>query len=209
MQVSIIVPDQMVIVDGRAISPIDMSGMGAVRAVQWDGATGHEELNTGENKDIASISKYQFILDRWQAAADAIDNPVVTREELLALKVNEVNATTDVLIATGFVYPDENGQAIRLLEVDQHNFEGEKNMYAELAWDGVDVSGYFPLQVKINSSALGEPVFLTINSLDDYKTFVRAGKMYIRQCLADGWQIKADLQAKTLEELNSWVDPRL
>ncbi len=144
----------------------------------------------------------------WLSGGNSPD-PVYTRDQVLAQKISAVNATTDVLIATGFVYPDADGQPVRLLEVDQHNFEGEKNMYAELAWDGADVSGYFPVQVKVNKTASGAPVFLTINSLDEYKTFVRAGKMYIRQCLADGWQIKADLQTKTLEELTSWVDPRL
>ncbi len=209
MNVSIIVPDKTVIVSGRAISPVSMDGVGGIRAVQWDGVTGHEELNTGENVPLNSIAKYQFLLDRWQAEADAIDNPPpATREEVLAKKILEVNAKTDAMIETGFVYPDSDGQAVRLTEVDQHNFEGEKNLYAELAWDGIDVSGYFPLNVKVNRSASGDPVFLTIESLAAYKDFIRAGKFYIRGCLAAGWSIKADLQTKTLEELNSWVDPR-
>ena len=91
MQASIIVPDAVVVVDGRAISPIDMTGIGGVHAVQWDGVTGHEELTTGENVSLDNINKYQFIIDRWQAAADAIDNqPPLTKQEMTDKRLDDV-----------------------------------------------------------------------------------------------------------------------
>jgi len=76
MQLTINKPDQTVIKDGIGIAPIDMSGMPEdVRIVQWQDIKGHEELEDATNVTIYDITPYQFMIDRYDAAADLIDNP--------------------------------------------------------------------------------------------------------------------------------------
>lgn len=140
---------------------------------------------------------------KWDGAKWVEDQAAILLE-----KLDSVDTKTNELIETGWVYPDTNGQQVRLNRGDQVNYEGEKNLYAELDYDGVDVSGYFPLGVKVWTDAIGAPVMLTMDSLADYKTFIRAGKSFIRGKLEEGWALKIQLTAMTLEELLNWTDPR-
>ena len=134
---------------------------------------------------------------------------VEDQEAILIEKLDSVDSKTNELIETSWVYPDANGQHIRLTRGDQSNYEGEKNLYAELDYDGVDVSEYFPLGIKVWTDENGSPVMFTMNSLVEYKTFIRAGKTFIRGKLEEGWTLKSQLATMTLEELLNWADPRI
>jgi hypothetical protein len=91
MQLTIIKPDQLVIKDGRGISPVDMEGMEEeVRVAQWKEDTGHEELNDGTNVVLHDISKYQFMVERFDEIAYAIDNPPPPQPE----EIQEANVIT-------------------------------------------------------------------------------------------------------------------
>ena len=130
------------------------------------------------------------------------------KDTVLAQLLDAVDGKTNQLIETGWVYPDANGQEIRLNGVDQANYEGEKNLYAELDYDGVDVTSYFPLDVKVWTGPSGEPIMVSMVDLAAYKTFIRAGKGHIRTKLQEGWLLKGALIAMDIEGLKSWEDPR-
>lgn len=128
--------------------------------------------------------------------------------QLLQICVNDIDAKTEELIKTGWRYPDASGQQIRLEQDDQINFEGDKNDFVEMEADGVDVSPYFPMQIKVWTGERGEAVMLSINDLSTYKDFVRAGKAHKRTMLREGYFLKNSLSTMTFEELKAWEDPR-
>ena len=102
MRVSIIVPDGMVVVDGvgRKVSMEDV--LPGVHAVQWNGRTGDVELSepVHANIKIDDLSPYQFLLDRWTAAAPKpVDPPLPpTKDEQLARTL--ADPALDALIDT-------------------------------------------------------------------------------------------------------------
>ncbi len=153
------------------------------------------------------IANIQLYIDRMADPYYGM-NDTEKKQQLLIDTLDAVDKKTDELIATGWVYPDASGQAVRMLDRDQANFEGEKNLYVELAVDGVDVSSYFPVEIKVATAANGAPVMLTIADITAYKTFVRAGKMYIKGRLQEGWGLKNQLTTMSLQDLENWVDPR-
>lgn len=67
MRLTIIRDDGVCGVDG-VFKMIDLSELPAgVRAVQWDGATGHVEYYDSANSTITDIGVYQIFIDRWAA----------------------------------------------------------------------------------------------------------------------------------------------
>lgn len=69
MKLTIIKEDQLVAKDGNNLSPIDMTGLAAnFWALQWDGSAGEIEYTDAPNETITSISDYQFMVDRFDAA---------------------------------------------------------------------------------------------------------------------------------------------
>jgi hypothetical protein len=100
MRLTIIKPDQLVIKDGRGIRPIDMTGMEEeVIAVQWDEDSGHEELEDGSNVVLHDISKYQFMVDRFDDAAYIIDTPPPPTPE----EIEEMNARKALALRNDFM----------------------------------------------------------------------------------------------------------
>jgi hypothetical protein len=100
MKLTIIKPDQVVIKDNRPIAPIDMTGMEEeVRVVQWDEDTGHEELEDGTNVLLHDISKYQFMVDRFDEAAYIIDNPPPPTQA----EIEEMNAKHALALRNDFM----------------------------------------------------------------------------------------------------------
>lgn len=93
MRLSIIIPDNVVVIDGRA-EAVDLKNMPAgVRVVQWDGSVGHVEFyNSADtayqpNIPLHSIDDYQWVIDAWNAAAAESDEKKVEmgkREQELA-----------------------------------------------------------------------------------------------------------------------------
>lgn len=86
-KVTIVKPDNIVIVDG-VDRIVDCSGEAAnLHAVQWDGSAGEVEYNDGTpNATIDSISAYQSLIDAHTAAAP----PVQTEAEWLADQTYDV-----------------------------------------------------------------------------------------------------------------------
>ncbi len=98
MQVTIIKPDNYIVVNGRGTMSVDLSSMpDGVRVVQWHDGKGEIELTevgsiTGReypvNQAITDIALYQPLIDAAIAAFDLEDNPPPppppTSEELLA-----------------------------------------------------------------------------------------------------------------------------
>ena len=81
MRITIIKADSLVMVDGFAISGIDLSSLPAnFHALQWYGENGEVEYVDPEtfhrsNVQISSIAPYQPYVDAWSAAKYLIDNP--------------------------------------------------------------------------------------------------------------------------------------
>ena len=98
MKVTIIKPDNYIVVNGRGTMSVDLSSMpDGVRVVQWLDGKGEVELTeigsiTGReypvNQAITDITTYQPLIDAAIAAFDLEDNPPPppppTAEELLA-----------------------------------------------------------------------------------------------------------------------------
>jgi len=186
-----------------AYSDLDLTGKNYIDYAPDDGRyiDDSDRDTTLPNSDYDNI--IATIKDTYHGMSD-LEKKVAVLQKKLAM----VDSKTNQLIETGWVYPDAQGQAVRLNSDDQSNYEGEKNLYAELDYDGVDVSLYFPLEVKVWTGPSGEPVMLAIADLAAYKTFIRAGKGHIRSKLQEGWQLKTALIAMSLEELTAWEDPR-
>lgn len=86
MRVSIIVPDRMVVVDGVA-RQVDITGVEKdLHAVQWTDTSGDVEYMGANRRNVAitDLTPYQFLLDRWVAAAPPAP-PVapMTKDDLL------------------------------------------------------------------------------------------------------------------------------
>jgi len=86
-KVTIVKPDNKVIVDG-VDRIVDCSGQAAnLHAVQWDGSAGEVEYNDGTpNAIIDSISAYQSLIDAHAAAAPVVQ----TEAEWLADQTYDV-----------------------------------------------------------------------------------------------------------------------
>lgn len=99
MKITIIPKDGFVSVDGKGLIGIDMSGAPEnIHAVQFDSPYGHTEYNDGTpNSIIASISPFQFLVDRYNVAlAEQIEretNPYygMSLEEAKQAKCNKVD----------------------------------------------------------------------------------------------------------------------
>lgn len=76
MNITIIKPDRMCIIDGVA-HIIDMDELPSnIHAIQWDGSSGWVEYNNGAaNEEITAIDQYQVILDRHAEAVIAASDP--------------------------------------------------------------------------------------------------------------------------------------
>ena len=129
MQVTIVREDNLVVVDGRAIHGIDMTGLpDNLHAVQWDGTAGHEEWTDRHNTDLDDIAKYQTIIDRWQAAADEIDNPPPpTRDEALQQMLGQIDLEASTRNHLDFIYDKGDGTVSHHYEADDNSIQAVQN----------------------------------------------------------------------------------
>lgn len=68
MRLTIIRDDGVCGIDGF-FKTIDLSELPVgVRAVQWDGTTGHVEYYESANSVLTDIAGYQIFIDRWTVA---------------------------------------------------------------------------------------------------------------------------------------------
>lgn len=92
MRLTIIAPDGTVGIDGD-FRNVDLSALDAnIRALQWDGTTGHIEFNDGTpNQTINNIAEYTSIVDAWNALTPPPPTPP-TEAELLAQAVEAIRS---------------------------------------------------------------------------------------------------------------------
>lgn len=76
MQVSVIIPDKTIVVDGEALQFDFQSFPPGLRAVQWAGVSGKMEFNTGADQWFDNIAIVQPYVDAWQAEKDRLANEV-------------------------------------------------------------------------------------------------------------------------------------
>lgn len=101
MKLTIIVPDSVAAVNGE-FRKLNLTGLDpAIRAVQWDGATGHIEFDDGRvNQTINSIDSFMQIVNAWNALTP--QPPTLT--ELKAQKVEQINTARNAEESAGFSY---------------------------------------------------------------------------------------------------------
>lgn len=107
MRVTIIQEDGVVGIGG-VFRQVDLSALfEGVRAVQWDGETGHVENHDGTNAVLTEIAVFQPFIDLWTAAAPP-PPPPPTLTELKAAAHARINvayqAAVDALTAG---YPED------------------------------------------------------------------------------------------------------
>ncbi|SCX82423.1 hypothetical protein [Nitrosospira sp. Nsp13] len=69
MRITIIRDDGVVGVDGL-FRQVDLSALPPeIRAIQWNGMSGHIEYDTAANAPLEAITAFQWIVDRWAAAS--------------------------------------------------------------------------------------------------------------------------------------------
>ena len=101
MDIVIVVPDKLMIVDGFCIFDMDMNGLpNNLRAVQFNSKSKHEEYENLPNVHIVDFNKYQFMLDRFNIRKAAIDNENF---------IQEMRSTTDPYFA---MTPEEKQVAL-------------------------------------------------------------------------------------------------
>lgn len=99
MKLTIIRDDQMVGVNGE-FRVVDVSGMNPlIRAVQWNGTTGHIEYDDGPNEDISDVTEFQSQIDLWTAAVPPAP-PAPTSMERIASAHTRINAAYEQAVNT-------------------------------------------------------------------------------------------------------------
>lgn len=90
MRLTIIAPDGKVGIDGE-FRTVDLTALDAnIRALQWNGTTGHIEFNDGKpNQTISNIADYDSVITDWNALTPPPPTPP-TEAELLAQAVESI-----------------------------------------------------------------------------------------------------------------------
>ena len=121
---------------------------------------------------------------------------------------DNVNELTHELIVEGMLFPvsGANGGYARvpMNDEDQHNYIG-----MTISKDFLSYSGPDAVHVKCIDLVTGEDVFYYPPDANAVITFWGAGMQHVKVKLEEGWAIKADIMAMTVQELKNWVDPRL
>ncbi len=98
MRITIVRDDSVVGVDG-VFRRVDLSAMPAgIRAVQWNGISGHIEYDDALNMPLQSIVDFQQFIDAWSAAAPQPPAPAPLPEPKIAA-LNRVNGAYQAAIA--------------------------------------------------------------------------------------------------------------
>ena len=110
MQVTIMRGDGVVGVNGL-FRPVDLSSLSTgVRAVQWNGVSGHveyAEYTKAANTPLETIADFQPFIDRWTAAAPP-PPPPPTAAEMKTAALNRINAAYGAAVtAMTAGYPED------------------------------------------------------------------------------------------------------
>jgi hypothetical protein len=84
MRVTIVLSDNVVLVDFKALNTLDLSELDpGIHAIQWNNDAGHIEYTDGrENEIIADTLLFDNIVARHAEAIYAIEHPVFTLDEM-------------------------------------------------------------------------------------------------------------------------------
>lgn len=121
--ISIIPSDNAVYIDGTGFGNIDLSWLpGSVRAIQWDGTSGHVEHGTQyavtANERIADFSPYARAVELWTKAKEAAEllaeqAAQEAEQEQLALQAEREQQQKDTLrlmrLNPFFSSPEQSG----------------------------------------------------------------------------------------------------
>ena len=139
--VSVIVPDRVILVDGLALQ-FDFAAGENVRAVQWHNQTGHIELLDGTNVAVASYDKdvrpYVALWEAEKARLDALAAAQLEEENQIekvrARAMARIDAATSAAILAGFDHRIDPGTGtpetlhFSYDSFDQQNFADTANM---------------------------------------------------------------------------------
>jgi hypothetical protein len=131
MRLTIIREDGVVGIDGK-FRKVDMSSLPPnIRAVQWNGGTGHVEYDDMSNAEISSITSFQIFIDFWNAAAN---QPMeASSAELKAAALSRIdNAYRAAVQGITGVYPREEIESWPRQETEAR--EWLKDASAETPW---------------------------------------------------------------------------
>lgn len=107
-----------------------------------------------------------------------------TWEEVKSMLVEAINEHTQETIINGFVW---NDQRVWLSDENQRNFMMMEKQPNEL----------YPLKVKINEDADGQPIYYTFVSEEEFASFSKLGSQHVLNTWMAGWREKDSLNPKT------------
>jgi len=121
MRVTIIRDDSVIGVDG-VFRRVDLSALTAnIRAVQWNGTSGHIEYDDTANTLLTSIAEFQQFVDLWKAAASEqiASLPGSSPDQMKAVAVARINtAYQSAVRELTAVYPEEEVKSWALQEAE-------------------------------------------------------------------------------------------
>lgn len=107
-----------------------------------------------------------------------------TWDEVKAVLVEAINEHTKETILNGFVWCDKY---VWLSDENQRNFMMIENLTSE----------NYPLNVKINEDANGEPIYYTFVSDEEFAAFSKLASQHVIDTWQAGWKEKDNLTPAT------------
>ena len=106
--------------------------------------------------------------------------PFPSLEQIREAIIADIKAQTDERILKGFVWNEIN---VWLSSENQFNFKAAYDL-------AVQTNGQsLPVKFKLGES-MGEPVYHTFETMEDFTDFYTKAIGFINQCLNDGWEVK-------------------
>lgn len=122
MRLTIIRDDGVVGIDG-VFRRVDMSGLPTgIRALQWNGSTGHLEHDNGSNMPLTGIAIFQLFVDRWNAAALP---PLTTAQQIEAARGRINAAYENSVSAMTAGYPSSEIKSWDKQETEARNWQAD------------------------------------------------------------------------------------
>lgn len=121
MRVTIIRDDSVVGVDG-IFRRVDLSALiEGIRAVQWNGTSGHIEYDHAANTPLTSLADFQPFIDLWNAAVPTtfISSSQLSTGQMKAAAVGRINAAYQSAVeALTADYPEEEVKSWPIQEME-------------------------------------------------------------------------------------------
>jgi hypothetical protein len=108
---------------------------------------------------------------------------------------DQIDNTTDELIANGFIYPYSDNVRFKMDLEHQSTYKGVYDLRQYVT---------FPYVFK----GVGENYY-TLNTEQDLINFILYSFQWMENTIQTGWVLKTALEQMTCEQLANWTDPRL